>query len=264
MSVQEAAGEAPAALLATVRALAAELDALLPRPVSPGGRVTVLMPAPLHTAGAASGTPLPSSNLPGRPAPQPEPAPVPEPPAPIPEPQPTPAPEVSVEASATPAPETENRQPETENRKSETENRQPETYSIRPPATPHFDALAEVPTLAQQTPPPPSKEVFELHTPGESLNDRLKREETELAHKLVDTPIKDLRKGIGINDRYLFISELFRGDESMYERSIKTINAFHILPEAEYWINRELKVKLGWDDGPTVRHFDQLVRRRFS
>ncbi len=34
----------------------------------------------------------------------------------------------------------------------------------------------------------------------------------------------------------------------MYERSIKTINAFRILPEAEYWMERELKVKLGWDE----------------
>ena len=34
----------------------------------------------------------------------------------------------------------------------------------------------------------------------------------------------------------------------MYERSIKTINGFRILPEAEYWMERELKVKLGWDE----------------
>ena len=55
------------------------------------------------------------------------------------------------------------------------------------------------------------------------------------------------------------------GDEAMYERSIKTINSFHILAEAEYWIERELKVKLGWDDGKTTtQHFYQLVKRRFS
>jgi len=31
----------------------------------------------------------------------------------------------------------------------------------------------------------------------------------------------------------------------MYERSIKTINGFRILPEAEYWMERELKSSLG-------------------
>jgi len=43
------------------------------------------------------------------------------------------------------------------------------------------------------------------------------------------------------------------------------INAFRILPEAEYWMERELKVKLAWDDGKTTtQHFYQLVKRRFS
>jgi hypothetical protein len=51
----------------------------------------------------------------------------------------------------------------------------------------------------------------------------------------------------------------------MYERSIKTINNFRILQEAEYWMVRELKVKLAWDDEKeTTKHFYQLVKRRFS
>jgi hypothetical protein len=126
-----------------------------------------------------------------------------------------------------------------------------------------FDAMAETPTLLQQTLP---KELHEaIGSKNESLNDKLKDEKRELAHKLKDAPIKDLRKGIGINDKFSFVSELFRGDEDMYERSIKTINSFHILPEAEYWMNRELKVKLGWNDNKElVQHFYQLVRRRFS
>ena len=93
----------------------------------------------------------------------------------------------------------------------------------------------------------------------------MKQEKKEVAHVLKDSPVKDLRKAIGVNDKFVFISELFRGDEAMYERSIKTINTFHILPEAEYWMNRELKVKLGWNDtSENVQHFYQVVRRRFS
>ncbi len=129
-----------------------------------------------------------------------------------------------------------------------------------------FDPVVTIPTLAHQ----PVKEVFELNGhfadgEAESVNDRLKESHVEVSTVLNGAPIRDLRKGIGVNDRYLFINELFRGDENMYERSIKTINAFNILAEAEYWIQRELKVKLGWpDNNPTVSHFDQLVRRRFN
>jgi hypothetical protein len=125
-----------------------------------------------------------------------------------------------------------------------------------------FDPMTEIPTLSHQ---PREREVNDATTHGESLNDKLKQGKTELIEVLKETPVRDLRKAIGINDRFLFINELFRGDENMYERSIKTINSFNIYAEAEYWINRELKVKLGWNkDQVAVQHFDQLVKRRFS
>lgn len=125
-----------------------------------------------------------------------------------------------------------------------------------------FDPLLEIPTLSHQQNVIESNEITDSN---ESLNDRLKQNNTELADMLKQEPIRDLRKAIGINDRFLFINDLFRGDEAMYERSIKTINSFNIFPEAEYWINRELIVKLGWiQENDVVKHFNQLVKRRFS
>jgi len=126
-----------------------------------------------------------------------------------------------------------------------------------------FDPMKEIPTLTHQV---NAKELNDaIGQTGASLNDKLKTEKTELAEVLTEAPIRDLKKGIGINDRYVFLNELFRGDDAMYERSIKTINGFRILAEAEYWIERELKVKVGWDDSkPTTQHFYQLVKRRFS
>jgi hypothetical protein len=122
-----------------------------------------------------------------------------------------------------------------------------------------FDPMTEIPTLSHQV-----KKDDGLNN-QESLNDKLKQGKTEILEFLKETPVKDLRKAIGINDRFLFINDLFRGDEAMYERSIKTINGFNIYPEAEYWINRELKVKIGWDnENRTVQQFDHLVKRRFS
>ena len=126
----------------------------------------------------------------------------------------------------------------------------------------HFDPMTEIPTFSQQS---RGIEVNDNSVNGESLNDRLKQGKTELMEVLKESPVKDLRKAIGINDRFLFIRELFRGDENSYERSIRTINNFNIYAEAEFWISRELKLKLGWDTASeTVLHFDQLVRRRFS
>ncbi|HXR83553.1 MAG TPA: hypothetical protein VN722_04550 [Hanamia sp.] len=128
-----------------------------------------------------------------------------------------------------------------------------------------FDPLEDVPTLAHQD-QAEKKDTGDLSFEyPESLNDRLKESKIELSQSLTSTAIKDLRKAIGVNDRFLFINELFRGDVDMYERSIKTIQNFSIYAEAEFWIRRELKVKIGWlDTDPVVKQFDQLVKRRFA
>ena len=126
-----------------------------------------------------------------------------------------------------------------------------------------LNPLTDIPTLSHQ---PMAKEINDvMGAKGASLNDQLKEDIIELASTLKDIPVRELKKAIGVNDRYVFINELFRGDEAMYERSIKTINNFRILPEAEYWMERELKIKLGWDDSREItRQFYQLVKRRFS
>jgi len=143
------------------------------------------------------------------------------------------------------------------------EERRPEPAKPAQTQEFEFNPLTEIPTLSQQH---SLKEINEmLGIRDASLNDKLKENKIEIGHVLTDHPIKDLKKAIGINDRYVFINELFRGDEVMYERSLKTINGFRIFPEAEYWIERELKVKLGWEEHKeTTRHFYQLIKRRFS
>lgn len=138
-----------------------------------------------------------------------------------------------------------------------------------------FEEEEDVPTLihqpnyqkpVQRKETPAQKEVNEVimfETP--SINDQLKTDKPEVTHQLNEAPVKDLKKAIGINDRFVFINELFRGDETMYERSIKTINNFAIYAEAQYWMERELKIKLGWDgSNTTVQEFYNLVKRRFS
>ncbi|GEO09279.1 hypothetical protein [Segetibacter aerophilus] len=189
-----------------------------------------------------------------RPEPEPEPVaeptPVPESPLPEPAPMPTPRPEPE------PIPHFVEQKPWHQVFPSQEDKRSPWA----------LDPVLEVPTLAHQ-----QKAGYELNDTmvaegtAASLNDKLKQNKAEMSSVLQEAPIRDLKKAISINDRHRFISELFRGDETMYERSIKTINTFHIFAEAEFWIQRELKVKLGWDTSlELVKTFDQLVKRRFS
>ena len=161
---------------------------------------------------------------------------------------------------------------ELEEIKKTTEERNKFTIQNKP--APSFDYLDDIPTLANRQMNVPvstavlqAKEMHEILPVNNaaSVNETLRTTKNEVSDTLQDAPVKDLRKAIGINDRFVFLKELFRGDDAMYERSIKTINAFAIYPEAEYWIRRELKLKLGWDDkNEIVKQFDQLVRRRFA
>jgi hypothetical protein len=137
---------------------------------------------------------------------------------------------------------------------------------------PGFPDIADVMKKVFPAAPPPTvakKEVNELITdpsaPG--LNDKLGVRGKEVADVLATSgsKINDIRKAISINEKYQMISSLFRGDEDMFERCVRTLNNFGSLPEARFWMQRELVVKMGWnDEDELVQSFYRLVSRRFS
>ncbi len=151
----------------------------------------------------------------------------------------------------------------------------PDRVPVKPPRPEERPAatLFDPPPPEQPQPRQPAehangirKELNELvGKQAPSLNDRLRKDNVEIGQKLGGLGVKDLHSAIGINDKFQFIQELFRGDKNMYERSLKTINEAHSLQDAEYWIERELKIKLGWDESDqAVNQFYTLVRKRFS
>ncbi|HEY0298045.1 MAG TPA: hypothetical protein VGB84_02400 [Arachidicoccus sp.] len=131
------------------------------------------------------------------------------------------------------------------------------------PVHEHFDVwnafgiMNEAPTITYYKPKEgPQKELNEKYNNDNKI---------DMGQTLQSAPIKDLIGAVGINDRYLFINELFRGDESMYERSIITLNKFHAYEQANSWIQRELHLKLGWDLNSSIaQQFERLIKRRFS
>lgn len=148
----------------------------------------------------------------------------------------------------------------------------PETQPVKEAVKP-FPQYPDAATLMKNIfplsapPVPPSKEINELVVdPAVALNERLQQKKVEIGDVLAAGPkITDLRKAISINDKYQMISSLFRNDEDMFERSIRTLNNFGSLPEARFWMQRELVVKLGWNDNDEmVQHFYKLVSRRFA
>jgi hypothetical protein len=75
----------------------------------------------------------------------------------------------------------------------------------------------------------------------------------------------DIRKQIGINDKYLFISELFGNDKEAYETVMTELNSFDTADEAQNWLKAAVHEQFKWsDDSDTVQSFYTVLMQFFS
>lgn len=61
-------------------------------------------------------------------------------------------------------------------------------------------------------------------------------------------PAHDIRQSIGINDKYLFMSELFGNNRDEYDKAMDKINAFDNYRDAETWFYNNISLINGDDD----------------
>ena len=74
--------------------------------------------------------------------------------------------------------------------------------------------------------------------------------------------VKDVRSAISLNDRVLFIRELFGGDAGLFQKAVDDINAMSSLDEMVAYVNERHP---GWDlDSDTVYRLMMAVRRKLS
>lgn len=76
------------------------------------------------------------------------------------------------------------------------------------------------------------------------------------------TAVKDVRSAISLNDRVLFIRELFGGNAGLFQKAVDDINAMGSLDEMVAYVNERHP---GWDlDSDTVYRLMMAVRRKLS
>ena len=105
---------------------------------------------------------------------------------------------------------------------------------------------------------------FELDTP-ETLGEKLQQEEDHsLAAKLQHSAVKDLRKAIGINEKFLLVNELFGGSMEKYNKSIENLNDLKTLNGALIYLN-ELRIELQWNsNNEAYKKLLELVHRKYE
>ena len=90
------------------------------------------------------------------------------------------------------------------------------------------------------------------------VNDLFMQDKSESGYQII--PIKTIRDGIGINDRFLFVRELFGNDASGFEQAVTALDQLTTIQEAVNY----LKVNIKWQKSEASQKFLDLVKRRFT
>ena len=92
----------------------------------------------------------------------------------------------------------------------------------------------------------------------------ISKDDVSISQKLQQKPITDLIKSIGINDKFLFIKELFANNGEEYSEAIQLLNNFSIISQAFDYLDI-LKNKYGWDEASdaSLKLYD-LIRRKYQ
>ncbi len=116
-------------------------------------------------------------------------------------------------------------------------------------------------------------DLFADSTP--TIGESIKPDRPSLAEKFQDTtelktlekkiskkPLKDIKEAIGINDKFLLINELFKGNQHHYNQALQFFNLADGYDEANGMFTR-MKSELGWkEEAKATQILADLIQRR--
>lgn len=125
----------------------------------------------------------------------------------------------------------------------------------------------EVEQLVEQPPKKPAnhaKATLDLFSASKTLADVYQNDkDNSLAAKIQNNKILDIKTAIGINDKFLFINEIFKGEMSVYNQAIEKLNQTTDFSDAIHLIE-ELKSNYGNEENLTsFNKLFEIAKRRF-
>lgn len=136
---------------------------------------------------------------------------------------------------------------------------------VTPSYKPTYSPPATNPAPVSTPPPAPTVQRNVSGSAGkyESLFNFQKS--NELSERLGDRPVSDLTKAFAINDKLLYINELFGRDANSFNESLKLLNKFERIDEAKSLLT-SLAEQYDWtqeDRLEIAQSFVKTVRRRY-
>lgn len=143
---------------------------------------------------------------------------------------------------------------------------QPKVHEpIVKPQMPKQEAVNQPVKAEKQMPAEPAEAPVQKPQ-QKSLNDLFneQREDHSISSQYQRAKVGDLTKAISINDKFIYIKELFHNRGEDFSASIRLLNECHNMEEAFNCLD-ELKKKYYWDSkSDAYLSFCDLLRRKFS
>ncbi len=100
-----------------------------------------------------------------------------------------------------------------------------------------------------------------------SVHERLAqiKDDKSIGTRMQYKPVPNMKDAIGINDKFVFINELFNGDLNAYSEAVNQLNSCPSIHEAFELLNK-LTIEFQWDgqrSAETIEKFANLVQRRY-
>ena len=133
---------------------------------------------------------------------------------------------------------------------------------------PHMDTKVQeashYPVIVSEIPPAQSFKNVSQQNQYDQLFDHLKI--SDLSDKLELVPLKDIRSGMGLNERILAQNELFGGDKVAFDQTLNDLNNCGNFEEARSLLCERIIPVYHWDQPDKERFVDsfiKLVQRRY-
>jgi len=137
------------------------------------------------------------------------------------------------------------------------ESKEPVTKAapVQPVKTTHTPLK---PAAEKQQAPKQGKEIV---TVNQKISAQLGKNQSS---ELSPMPISDLKQATTLNDKLLYVKDLFNGYSLAYSEAIEILNRFNTFEEADHYLKSNYVTKNNWESKPeTTEKFYDLLKRRF-
>lgn len=139
---------------------------------------------------------------------------------------------------------------------------QAQVFSVNQNKTEEHKVDTEIPTQnvpeREQIKPEKQQRLGDTFTKERSVNELL-TDQNKLEFKLSNLPVANIQNAIGINDKFLFIRELFDGDAEKFNSTVIILDNMKEITQAVDYLQQNFK----WKKNDASLKFVNLVKRRF-